>query len=138
MSMSRGWISKQWKEGSRVTAMATSRTTWAIVMSRGTGFSKQVVELDFGYPSEGIHKRFSEGYRITSTAATSDQTAIVLSIPKIKNREHMQETLRTTEFPSALIKEKWGKHIYVDSVCYGRKCILKLILLMLICPKDTF
>ncbi|OMP01824.1 hypothetical protein COLO4_11570 [Corchorus olitorius] len=45
---------------------------------------KPVVELDFLYPSVGIHRRWDSGYRITSTAATSDQAALILSIPKHK------------------------------------------------------
>lgn len=31
------------------------------------------VELDFQYPSEGIHKRWDAGYRITCCGATRDQ-----------------------------------------------------------------
>lgn len=36
------WINKKWREGFYVTAMATAGTRWAIVMSRGAGFSDQV------------------------------------------------------------------------------------------------
>lgn len=36
------WINKKWREGFYVTAMATAGTRWAIVMSRGAGFSEQV------------------------------------------------------------------------------------------------
>ncbi|KAL6524055.1 Casein kinase 1-like protein hd16 [Orobanche minor] len=114
------WINKKWKEGFHVTAMATSGTKWAIVMSCGTGFLKQVVELDFLYPSEGIHKRWDAGYRITSTAATSDQAAIVLSISRRKTLDQAQDTLRTSEFPSTHVKEKWTKFLYIASMCYGR------------------
>jgi hypothetical protein len=46
---------------------------WAVVMSRGAGYLDQVVELDFQYPSEGIHKRWDGGYRITAIASTPDQ-----------------------------------------------------------------
>ena len=42
-------------------------------MSRGAGYLDQVVELDFQYPSEGIHKRWDGGYRITAMASTPDQ-----------------------------------------------------------------
>lgn len=41
-------------------------------------FVCQCVELDFQYPSEGIHRRWDAGYRITSCAATPDQAAFVL------------------------------------------------------------
>ncbi|PNY10863.1 casein kinase i isoform alpha [Trifolium pratense] len=114
------WINKKWKEGFFVTAMATSGSRWAIVMSRGAGFSDQVVELDFLYPSEGIHRRWDSGFRITSTAATYDQAALVLSIPRKKPTDETQETLRTSDFPSTHVKEKWSKNLYIASICYGR------------------
>jgi hypothetical protein len=62
------------------------------------------VELDFLYPSEGIHRRWDSGYRITSTAATYDQAALVLSIPRKKPTDETQETLRTSDFPSTHVK----------------------------------
>ncbi|KAK7256338.1 hypothetical protein RIF29_29780 [Crotalaria pallida] len=74
--------------------MATAGNRWEIVMSRGAGFSDQVVELDFLYPSEGIHRRWDNGYRITSTAATWDQAAFVLSVPRRIPVDETQETLR--------------------------------------------
>ncbi|KAF2285337.1 hypothetical protein GH714_000120 [Hevea brasiliensis] len=114
------WINKKWREGFYVTAMATAGSRWAIVMSRGAGFSDQVVELDFLYPSEGIHRRWDSGYRITSTAATWDQAAFVLSVPRRKPADETQETLRTSAFPSTHVKEKWAKNLYIASVCYGR------------------
>lgn len=64
----------------------------------------QVVELDFLYPSEGIHRRWENGYRITATAATPDQAAFILSIPKRKQTDETQETLRTSAFPSNHVK----------------------------------
>lgn len=64
----------------------------------------QVVELDFLYPSEGIHRRWDSGYRITATAATWDQAAFVLSVPRRKPVDETQETLRTSAFPSTHVK----------------------------------
>ncbi|PIA64725.1 hypothetical protein AQUCO_00100295v1 [Aquilegia coerulea] len=114
------WINKKWREGFHVTSMATAGTRWAIVMSRNAGFSDQVVEIDFLYPSEGIHKRWDGGYRITATAATPDQAAFILSVPRRKPHDETQETLRTSDFPSTHVKEKWAKNLYIASVCYGR------------------
>lgn len=56
------------------------------------------------YPSEGIHRRWESGYRITSMAATADQAAFILSIPKRKTTDETQETLRTSAFPSTHVK----------------------------------
>ncbi|GMI74271.1 Photoregulatory Protein Kinase 1, MUT9P-LIKE-KINASE 4, Arabidopsis EL1-like 2 [Hibiscus trionum] len=114
------WINKKWREGFYVTSMATAGSRWGVVMSRNAGFSDQVVELDFLYPSEGIHRRWDNGYRITSTAATSDQAALILSIPKRKPGDETQETLRTSQFPSTHVKEKWSKNLYLACLCYGR------------------
>jgi len=67
-------------------------------------FLFQVVELDFLYPSEGIHMRWDNGYRITATAATWDQAAFILSVPRRKPTDETQETLRTSAFPSQHVK----------------------------------
>jgi hypothetical protein len=64
----------------------------------------QVVELDFLYPSEGIHRRWDNGYRITAMAGTMDQSALILSRPRRRPRDETQETLRTTQFPSQHVK----------------------------------
>ncbi|XP_004245392.1 casein kinase 1-like protein HD16 [Solanum lycopersicum] len=114
------WIAKRWKDGYYVTSMATAgRGRWAVVMSRGVGFSHQVVELDFVYPSEGIHKRWNAGYRITSTAATMDQTAVVLSLPTKEGVNVAQETVRTSAFTITHLKEKWDNNLYISALCYG-------------------
>ncbi|KAI3683465.1 hypothetical protein L1987_83969 [Smallanthus sonchifolius] len=114
------WINKKWREGFHVTSMATAGVRWGVVMSRNSGFSDQVVELDFLYPSEGIHRRWNKGYRITATAATSDQSALILSVPRRKLNDETQETLRTSQFPSTHVKEKWAKNLYLACICYGR------------------
>ncbi|KAF8407093.1 hypothetical protein HHK36_006218 [Tetracentron sinense] len=114
------WINKKWREGFYVTSMATAGSRWGVVMSRTAGFSDQVVELDFLYPSEGIHRRWDNGYRITATAATLDQAAFILSVPRRRPADETQETLRTSAFPSTHVKEKWAKNLYISSVCYGR------------------
>ncbi|KAJ9183116.1 hypothetical protein P3X46_007022 [Hevea brasiliensis] len=114
------WINKKWREGFYVTSMATAGSRWGVVMSRNAGFSDQVVELDFLYPSEGIHRRWDNGFRITSTAATFDQAALILSVPRRKPGDETQETLRTSQFPSTHVKEKWAKNLYLACLCYGR------------------
>jgi len=56
------------------------------------------------YPSEGIHRRWDNGYRITSIAATPDQAAFILSIPRRNVTDETQETLRTSAFPTVHVK----------------------------------
>ncbi|KAG2671398.1 hypothetical protein I3760_14G134100 [Carya illinoinensis] len=104
----------------KLTSMATAGSRWGVVMSRNAGFSDRVVELDFLYPSEGIHRRWDSGYRITSTAAIWDQAALILSVPRRTPGDERQETLRTSQFPSTHVKEKWQKNLYLACLCYGR------------------
>uniref|UniRef100_K3XFP6 non-specific serine/threonine protein kinase n=1 Tax=Setaria italica TaxID=4555 RepID=K3XFP6_SETIT len=124
-------IEKGNEDGLFISSVASSANLWALIMDAGTGFTSQVyelspiflhkvVELDFLYPSEGIHRRWENGYRITSTAATGDQAAFILSIPKRKLMDETQETLRTSAFPSNHVKEKWAKNLYIASICFGR------------------
>ena len=65
------WINKKWKEGFYVTSMATSLARWAVVMSRNAGFIDQCVELDFQYPSEGIHRRWDAGPNLSTPLCCS-------------------------------------------------------------------
>ncbi len=78
------WINKKWKEGFYVTAMATSHTRWAVVMSRNAGFIDQCVELDFQYPSEGIHRRWDAG------AAPPPPALVVHTVPSACTFEYLQ------------------------------------------------
>jgi hypothetical protein len=81
----------------------------------------QCVELDFQYPSEGIHKRWDGGYRVTAIGATADQAAFVLSLPRRPGDvEETQETLRTSTFPAEHVKDKWAKDLYLASIAFGR------------------
>lgn len=114
------WIKKKWREGFFVTAMATANTQWAVIMSRTTGINHQCVELDFHYPSEGIHKRWDAGYRITCSAATHDQSAFILSQMKRNYQDETQETLRTSQFPTTHIKDKWDNDLYLIGIAYGK------------------
>jgi len=88
-------------------------------MSQGAGFSHQVVELDFAYPSEGIHYWWDSGFYVTATASTWHQAAFVLSRPATNHALPVQEILRLSFFPSTEIEEGWSKHLYVTSICYG-------------------
>ncbi|KAG5008693.1 hypothetical protein JHK87_017208 [Glycine soja] len=108
-------IEKGNEDGLYISGVASCQNLWALIMDAGTGFTAQVyelspfflhkvVELDFLYPSEGIHKRWDCGYRITATAATWDQAAFVLSVPRRKPLDETQETLRTSAFPSTHVK----------------------------------
>ncbi|XP_056166537.1 casein kinase 1-like protein HD16 [Syzygium oleosum] len=143
-------IKKMWAEGFHVTAMATAGSQWVVVLSSGTRFTNQAVELDFQFPAEGIHERWKQGYYITSVAATSDEVAFIFSniggVPATESVE--QETLQTINFPddnmievislallpasiwfsssasprtcSHLLQEKRARNYYIACLCYGR------------------
>jgi hypothetical protein len=58
--------------------------------------------------------RWDNGYRITATAATWDQAAFILSIPRRKPTDETQETLRTSAFPSQHVKVAYLSHSFFD------------------------
>lgn len=80
----------------------------------------QVVELDFHYPSEGIHKRWDMGYRITCVGSTHEQSAFILSQMRRPVSDETQETLRTSGFPTTHIKEKWDNNLFLAAIAYGK------------------
>ena len=42
-------------------AGCAGKSQWAVIMSRGSKYTKQVIEVDFQYPSEGIHYHWNRG-----------------------------------------------------------------------------
>ena len=116
------WITKKWAQGFQITAMsasstslAASRQRWLLFMSCGTHIIKQCIELDFMYPSEGVRRRWSAGYRVTSCAATAELTALVLSTFNTKPAYFMQEINRSPSFPEG------GKEgTLIVAAAYGR------------------
>ena len=70
--------------------------------------------------AQGIHRRWDAGFRITACAATPDQSAFVISVPRRRPMDETQETLRTSAFPSSHVKEKWAKNLYIAGIAYGR------------------
>ena len=42
-------------------ADCAGKSQWAVIMSRGSKYTKQVIEVDFQYPSEGIHYHWDRG-----------------------------------------------------------------------------
>ena len=94
----------------------------------------QVVELDFLYPSEGIHKRWDNGYRITAMAATMDQSALILSKPRRRPRDETQETLRTTQFPSQHVKV--GHELWYLT-CFSLTSVFSYLFLWLSPPRRS-
>ena len=65
-------------------------------------------------------RRWDAGFRITVCAATPDQAAFVLSVPRRRPVDETQETLRTSAFPSTHVKDKWARNLYIAGVAYGR------------------
>ncbi|MEW5314517.1 MAG: hypothetical protein WDW38_006009 [Sanguina aurantia] len=84
------------------------------------GVDTLVVELDFQYPSEGIHKRWDVGFRITCSGSTHEQSAFILSTMKKPPPDETQETLRTSNFPTQHIKEKWDNNLFLVSIAFGK------------------
>ena len=59
------WVRRKRRDSFHVTVVGTigSRTSyhWVVVVTSGTNFAQQIVELDFVYPSEAIHLYWDQG-----------------------------------------------------------------------------
>ena len=73
------WIRRKQRDGFYVTVMGCigppTAYHWVVVVTSGTGFSGQAVELDFVYPSEAIHHYWDEGALACSPPDSSTRTA---------------------------------------------------------------
>lgn len=113
------WIRKKWDIGFKVVTAACCMGTWCVVMALTDLYSEQVVETDYQYPSEAIHLRWNEGYRITSVASTQHQTAVIMS--RYKSRLlHNQETLRRQEWPTTDLTNRFTRGFAITCMSYGR------------------
>lgn len=102
-----------------VACYKSARPFWVVVMSSGTQFVDQVIELDYRYPSEGIRARWAEGFMITSNGASCDQIVFVMS--KYRGSEgERQHCIRTPTGPIAKVEEDWKEGLYLTGLAYGR------------------
>jgi len=86
-----------------------------------TSNSQHTPEIAKKVEDWSIHRRWDNGYHITSTAATWDQATFVLSFLRRKLADETQETLYTPSFPSTHhVKEKWSRNLYIAYICYER------------------
>lgn len=113
------WIRKKWALGFKVVIMACCLDTWCVVMAFTDQHSEQVVETDYQYPSEAIHIRWNEGYRISSIASTRHQTAVVMS-RHAHAKSYNQETLRRQTWPSTDLTDRFDRGLGVACMSYGR------------------
>ena len=70
------------------------------------------------YPSEGIHRRWDKGFRITCCAATLDRRLSSSAFRAGGRRTRRRR--RCAPAPSAPVKEKWAKNLYISAVAFGR------------------
>lgn len=68
----------------------------------------KAIELDFGFPVEGVSRRWAAGYRITAVAATMEQVAVVMNKvrPRAlkKGESGRQVVQRSNSFPTNRIR----------------------------------
>ncbi|CAL5222939.1 g5375 [Coccomyxa viridis] len=98
------WIMECWEDGFYITAMAGSAGGSSLVVtSKGTPYAQQSYKVSDSFPFKCINKKWDAGgFRITACAATPDQAAFVLSVPRRRPMEETQETLRMLAFQVAV------------------------------------
>ena len=83
------WVRRKRRDNFHVTVVGTigSRTAyhWVVVVTSGTNFSQQVVEVDFVYPSEAIHLYWDQGALLALPADTG-QGSVGTKDPEPKHK----------------------------------------------------
>lgn len=66
---------------------------WAVIVSRGSKYTKQVIEMDFQYPSEGIHYHWDQGEYFSYPGEAKTKSKAVPGSPS-KLRQFSEQSSR--------------------------------------------
>lgn len=91
---------------------------WALVMSKGTGYTQQAWRTRTYFPEQEIKDLWAEGYQITSLTYAEMRWALVVS----KGTGYTQQRWFTGEtFPADDIKKGWDEGYSITHTTYGNK-----------------
>jgi hypothetical protein len=89
---------------------------WALVMSKGTGYSSQIWRKRSFFPEDEIKKGWDDGNRITKISYGNGEWVLVMS----KGTGYSQQIWRKRSyFPSDEIKQGWDEKKQITDLSYG-------------------
>jgi hypothetical protein len=105
------WIANLWKTGYRITSLAgddvedDDNDGWLWVMTKGTGWGKQVCSEQAPWPDAWIEQHYKQGYRITGFSGFQDRWIVVMT----QGTPYTEQVISPPEpgFPATWIKAHW-------------------------------
>lgn len=88
---------------------------WAVVMTEGTGYSRQSWHTRDEFPKDPIAEKWDEDYHITELVCSGGLWAVVMT----QGTGFTTQSWATrSEFPSDAIEEKWDEDFYITDLAY--------------------
>lgn len=97
-------------------SISAQNTKWALVMSKGNGYTAQEWRTRTIFPSKEISELWDKGFEITSLSYGMKLWAMVAT----KGTKYTQQRWKTsTIFPADDIKKAWDDGYYITELTYG-------------------
>jgi len=114
------WIAKKTQEGYAITSMSRSDSQWLVVLSQGSGISRQIIwQNTWDNLAPWIAEQKSYGYSITDLAFDGKQWLVVMS----QNSKFVSQGYFLADSNNDMMRsiqsEVWNKGFNLHQVAYG-------------------
>ena len=105
-------------------SQAQENNSWALIMSKNTGYTASIWRTRTNFPDEEIKEHWDKSYYITNITYNKEKWALVM----VKGTGYTNQKWHTrASFPDELIKENWDEDYYITHLNY---CDAKWVLVM--------
>jgi len=114
------WIAQKTQEGYAITSMSRSNSQWLVVLSQGSGISRQIIwQNTWDNLAPWIAEQKGYGYSITDLAFDGKQWLVVMSQNSkfVSQGYFISET--TNDMMRSIQSEVWNKGFNLHQVAYG-------------------
>jgi hypothetical protein len=114
------WLAKKTQEGYAITSLSRSEKQWLVVLSQGSGISRQIVwQNSWDNLAPWIAEQKNRGYSITDLAFDGKQWLVVMSQDSQFVSQGYFISKTTNDMMRSIQSEVWGKGFNLHQVCYG-------------------
>ena len=114
------WIAAKAKEGFVMTSVSRSEKEWLVVLSQGTGITRQMVwRQEWSQLAPWIAENTNKGYCITDLAFDGQAWTVVMSENSKYSSQGYLWANSTQELMELVQREVWGKGFNIHQVEYG-------------------
>ena len=114
------WIAAKTKEGYVVTSLSRNEKDWLVVLSQGTGITRQAIwRQTWDQLAPWIAENTRNGYCITDLAFDGRAWTVVMSLNSKYSSQGYLWANSTSELMAMVQREVWGKGYNLHQVEYG-------------------